>query len=143
VVFAFPNNGEQVDKDRLGRLGLKVGAEFTVEKTEIGGFSTTLYLREFPGERFNTVNFTLTANEERQRFEDWYDAQPGGRLSPWDVWQAASKLRGVPLKDADALALARRHLDHGLSWAPHITRCTDAEIRALIRAVEAAHGIVA
>ena len=30
VVFAFPNNGEQVDKDRLGRLGLKVGAEFTV-----------------------------------------------------------------------------------------------------------------
>jgi hypothetical protein len=64
VVFAFPNNGEQVDKDRLGRLGLKVGAEFTVEETEISGFSTTLYLREFPEEWFNTVNFTLTANAE-------------------------------------------------------------------------------
>jgi hypothetical protein len=41
-----------------------VGAEFTVEETEISGFSTTLYLREFPEEWFNTVNFTLTANAE-------------------------------------------------------------------------------
>lgn len=62
VVFAFPNNGERGDKDRLGRLGLKEGDEFTVEKTEISRFSTTLYLREFPEERFNTVNFSLTAN---------------------------------------------------------------------------------
>ena len=46
-----------------------------------------------------------------------------------------------PLTDDQALALARRHLDQGLSWAPHITRCNDLEIRALIRAVEAAHGI--
>ena len=48
-----------------------------------------------------------------------------------------------PLNDAQALELARKHLDKGLSWAPHITRCTDLEIRALIRAVEAAHGIEA
>jgi hypothetical protein len=47
----------------------------------------------------------------------------------------------APLDDAQALELARKHLDKGLSWAPHITRCTDLEIRALIRAVEAAHGI--
>ena len=47
----------------------------------------------------------------------------------------------APLNDAQALELARKHLDKGLSWAPHITRCTDLEIRALIRAVEAAHGI--
>jgi len=46
-----------------------------------------------------------------------------------------------PLDDAQALALARQHLDKGLSWAPHIVRCTDLEVRALIRAVEAAHGI--
>ncbi len=46
-----------------------------------------------------------------------------------------------PLDDAQALELARKHLDQGLSWAPHIVRCTDLEVRALIRAVEAAHGI--
>lgn len=46
-----------------------------------------------------------------------------------------------PLNDAQALELARKHLDCGLSWAPHIVRCTDLEVRALIRAVEAAHGI--
>jgi hypothetical protein len=46
-----------------------------------------------------------------------------------------------PLTDEQALDLARKHLDKGLSWAPHITRCTDLEIRALIRAIEAAHGI--
>lgn len=46
-----------------------------------------------------------------------------------------------PLNDAQALELARKHLDRGLSWAPHIVRCTDLEVRALIRAVEAAHGI--
>ena len=50
------------DKDKLGRLGFKEGDEFTVEETVIDGFSTTLYLREFPCERFNTVNFALTAN---------------------------------------------------------------------------------
>jgi hypothetical protein len=49
--------------------------------------------------------------------------------------------RRPPLNDAQALELARKHLDKGLSWAPRITRCTDAEIKALIRAVEAAHGI--
>jgi hypothetical protein len=62
VTFAFPNYGISGDKDKLGKLDLKVGDEFTVQETVIGGFSTTLYLREFPGERFNTVNFALTAN---------------------------------------------------------------------------------
>ena len=35
-------------------------------------------------------------SQERQLVEAWYDAQPDGRLNPWDVWQAASKLRGAP-----------------------------------------------
>lgn len=60
VVYAYPENGQQWDMDRLERLGLKVGDEFTVEGTEISGFSTALRLREFPGKRFNTVNFALS-----------------------------------------------------------------------------------
>ena len=47
----------------------------------------------------------------------------------------------TPLSDDDALALARKHLDRGLSWEPCITRCTDREIKALIRAVERHHRI--
>lgn len=64
VVFAYPKNGTSGDQAHAQRLGLKEGDEYTVEDTEAGGFSTTLWLREFPGERFNTVNFTLTANVE-------------------------------------------------------------------------------
>jgi hypothetical protein len=66
VTYAYPNNGTCGDKDKLGRLGFKEGDEFTVEETVIDGFSTTLYLREFPGERFNTVNFALTPNAGAQ-----------------------------------------------------------------------------
>jgi len=60
-----------------------------------------------------------------------------------NAWADAQlyRMQRAPLDDAQALALARQHLDKGLSWAPHIVRCTDLEVRALIRAVEAAHGI--
>ena len=53
----------------------------------------------------------------------------------------AGAVQRTPLDDAQALKIARKHLDQGLTWEPHTTRCTDLEIRALIRAVEEAHGI--
>ena len=28
--------------------------------------------------------------DNREAFEAWYDAQPDGRIQPWDVWQAAT-----------------------------------------------------
>jgi len=59
----------------------------------------------------------------------------------WIAFVEGRLLRRTPLNDEHALELARKHLERGLSWAPRITRCTDAEIKALIRAVEAAHGI--
>ena len=40
-----------------------------------------------------------------------------------------------------ALELARKYLDKGISWEPRITRCTDAEILNLIKAVESAQGV--
>ena len=36
---------------------------------------------------------TQRAAAERLAFEQWYDAQPEGRINPWDVWQAAALLR--------------------------------------------------
>lgn len=59
VVLAFPDHGTLSDQARLSRLGLVRGAVFTVQATEALPFRTTLFLREFPNERFNTVNFAL------------------------------------------------------------------------------------
>lgn len=36
---------------------LKVGSVYTVEFTEVGGWHTDVYLKEFPGEGFNSVHF--------------------------------------------------------------------------------------
>jgi len=33
----------------------------------------------------------MVNSPERLRFERWYDAQPEGRLNPWDVWQAGAQ----------------------------------------------------
>ena len=35
------------------------------------------------------INQGVTA-PDREAFEEWYDAQPDGRIQPWDVWQAAT-----------------------------------------------------
>jgi hypothetical protein len=77
VTYAYPDNGTAFDKAKLAKLGLNVGDVFTVEDTEISGFSTALRLRELPGERLNTVNFTLTANVELRGAEP-----PFGEASP-------------------------------------------------------------
>jgi hypothetical protein len=61
VVFAFPENGYPADRERLKRLELQPGAEYTVDSTEVHSWSTSLRLREFPGEVFNTVNFALAS----------------------------------------------------------------------------------
>jgi hypothetical protein len=76
-------------------------------------------------------------------------AQQIGQAPPLTSWSwhdvperaALASAPREPLTDEQALELARKHLDKGLSWAPHITRCTDMEIKALIRAIERAHGI--
>ena len=57
VIMDYPEAGWPHDQRTIQRLGLKTGAEYTVDHTEVHSSSTTLYLREFPGERFNTVNF--------------------------------------------------------------------------------------
>jgi hypothetical protein len=31
-----------------------------------------------------------TTDKDREAFETWYDAQPDGRIMPFDVWQAAT-----------------------------------------------------
>jgi hypothetical protein len=57
---------------------------------------------------------TQRAAAERLAFEQWYDAQPEGRINPWDVWQAAALLRELaaepvqePVAYVDPRQLAR------------------------------------
>ena len=57
VICAFPHAGYPYDQEKLLKHRIAVGDVVTVEKTEIHGWSTDLYLKEYPGVRFNTVNF--------------------------------------------------------------------------------------
>lgn len=59
VYFWKPNNGWPGDVELSKKLGLKRFAEYTVDHTDIYSTSTTLWLREFPGVGFNTVQFAV------------------------------------------------------------------------------------
>ena len=50
------NNGTEKDKEKAKRL-LEIDKEYTVEKTIVRGWSTIVYLKEFPNEQFNSVSF--------------------------------------------------------------------------------------
>lgn len=57
VVFTSPQNGSDHDKRKLVSLGLLLGASYTVKDIDAGGYSTSFELEEFPGKKFNSVNF--------------------------------------------------------------------------------------
>lgn len=57
VIMDYPEAGWPHDQRTIKDHGLTQGGEYTVDHTEVHSSSTTLYLREFPGVRFNTVNF--------------------------------------------------------------------------------------
>lgn len=62
VTYAFPRNGYPGDQSLLERLGLTVGATYTVSHIDVNQSLSTLYLREYPGKGFNTVNFANAVN---------------------------------------------------------------------------------
>lgn len=57
VIFDRPNNGTKYDKDNCAEF-LALGAFYTIEKTEVGDYSTRVFLREIPGRWFNSVMFS-------------------------------------------------------------------------------------
>ena len=50
------NNGHEFDRIKIAKL-LRLGQVYEVDGTEVHSFSSEVYLKEFPGEQFNTVNF--------------------------------------------------------------------------------------
>lgn len=57
VIMDSPNAGHPADQDIVRQHGLAVGAVYTVERTIVGDFYTSVFLREFPGIAFNSVHF--------------------------------------------------------------------------------------
>lgn len=56
VVF-LNRNGYDRDPKNACERGLVEGGVYTVEQTEVGGWHTNVYLKEFPEHRFNSVMF--------------------------------------------------------------------------------------
>lgn len=57
VIMDYPDAGWPHDQRTIKSNGLVEGQTYTVDHTEVHSSSTTLFLSEFPGVRFNTVNF--------------------------------------------------------------------------------------
>ncbi len=56
LVFLFPQNGWPPDREQAARH-LEVGRVYRLERFEIHGWHTDLWLAEVPGVRFNSVQF--------------------------------------------------------------------------------------
>lgn len=58
IVFAFPGNGYQQDKDYAAQH-LTVGAAYTLAKIIVGDWGSRVWLEEAPGKSFNSVMFAV------------------------------------------------------------------------------------
>jgi len=57
-------NGHDGEAEEACEAGLNELAVYTVEKTEVGGWHTDVYLLEFPGKPFNSVLFEDYQDED-------------------------------------------------------------------------------
>ena len=56
IIFNHPNAGYDPDQKKAREL-LTIDSIYTVERTEVDSWHTNVYLKEFPGEVFNSVLF--------------------------------------------------------------------------------------
>lgn len=57
VRFSHPENGYTHHQEQAKKF-LEVGEVYTVEHVDIHSWHSDVYLKEFPGEKFNTVLFS-------------------------------------------------------------------------------------
>lgn len=53
----FTGHGGYDSEQARARELLTIGATYTIERTEVGGWRTDVYLKELPGKSFNSVMF--------------------------------------------------------------------------------------
>lgn len=56
VEFAYPERGREHEQEDAKKL-LAEGTAYEVESVAVGGFSSEIELKEFPGRKFNSVFF--------------------------------------------------------------------------------------
>lgn len=56
VILTYPYGGYPADQVAVKEY-LKTGKTYTIEKTEVGAWSTKVWLKERPGKEFNSVHF--------------------------------------------------------------------------------------
>ncbi len=61
VILSFPESGWPLDQKMLTEGGLVKDGVYTIDHTDVFSSSTNVYLLEFPGVRFNSVNFSDAA----------------------------------------------------------------------------------
>lgn len=64
VIFNHPDAGYKHDQVQAARW-LQVGGHYMVERTEVHGFHTNVWLQEFPDQSFNSVHFDAFPIEEK------------------------------------------------------------------------------
>ena len=57
IILNDPAAGYPHDQKKLKDNGLTEGGKYAIDHTEPDSFQTYLYLREYPGVAFNTMNF--------------------------------------------------------------------------------------
>ena len=63
--------GYDCEKEMVKSLGLKVGDKFEVDYIDMGGSSTSIYLKGFPNQSFNSVFFEFKGDgEELDIYDD-------------------------------------------------------------------------
>lgn len=56
IVQYTGHNGSEADQHHANKH-LKIGTNYTLERSEVGGFHTDFLLKEVPGKMFNSVHF--------------------------------------------------------------------------------------
>ena len=70
VIYAYPDNGHDSCKAQIRAYELRLGAEYTVERTSVGQSSSYVFFREFPGIPFGTSNFRDATEVEDEDYRD-------------------------------------------------------------------------
>lgn len=63
------NSGHDYDKEKVKKY-LNVGEEYTVNYTDVGGWSTRVYLEEIEDVEFNSVNFEDVSEQSEEDDEN-------------------------------------------------------------------------
>jgi len=110
-------NGRDHESAEARKHGLTEGAIYTVERTEVGGWYTDVYLQEFPDKSFNSVMFA--------------DYKPASleikRITPEQVFAAYQATGVVPIQDEWFRTIDGQKCACGLS-AVQVAQAADTEV---------------